>query len=338
MAVTTTTPGELAFEMTRPPRSLWRDAMRRLMRNRMAVASIIIILIIGALAVLAPVLPLHPPITYQSRPDDPGGGGTRLPPCVQVGPLNLCGPGGNPKFPLGTDASGRDVLSRMIYGAQVSLLVGIIPMAIIVAIGLAIGMTAGFLGGRVDNLLMRFTDVIYAFPDLLFIIILVSALRPGAGSDWFNIVRLFMYNTMDGLLIIFVALSLTGWVGIARLVRGQVLSLKEKEFIEAARAIGVPTWRIILVHLLPNSLAPIIVAATFAIPGFIITEAILGYIGIGVRPPRPTWGDMVNEGYRNIDAAPHLIWIPAAGIAILTLAFTFLGDGLRDALDPRMSE
>ncbi len=327
MAVTTTTPRAVTWEMTRPPRSLWRDAMRRLMRNKMAVASIIVILFIALLALLAPVLPLLPPVTYQSRPDDPGGGGTRLPPCVQVGPLGLCGPGGNTKFLLGTDASGRDVLSRMIYGAQVSLLVGIIPVIIVVAIGLTIGMTAGYLGGRVDNLLMRFTDVIYAFPDLLFIIIMITTLR---GTP--------LYDIMDGLLIIFVSLSLVGWTGVARLVRGQVLSLKEKEFIEAARAIGVPTWRIILVHLLPNSLAPIIVAATFAIPGFIITEAILSYIGIGVRPPRPTWGGMVQDGYSNINAAPHLVWIPAAGIAILTLAFTFLGDGLRDALDPRISE
>ena len=319
MAVTAAAPKAVVFENTRKPRSLWRDALRRLMRNKMAVASAIVIMIIALLAAFASFLPLHPPVDYQSRATDPGGGGTRLPPFWQEG--------GNPKFILGTDPSGRDVLSRIIFGAQVSLMVGFIPVAIVVAIGLAVGMTAGFMGGRVDMLLMRFTDVVYAFPDLLFIIIMLSALR---GTP--------MYNILDGLLLIFVSLSVIGWVGMARLIRGQVLSLKEKEFIEAARAIGMSNRRIMVSHLLPNSLAPIIVAATFGVPGFIISEAILSYIGIGVRPPRPTWGGMVQDGYSNINAAPHLVWIPAACIAILTLAFTFLGDGLRDALDPRMNE
>ena len=173
---------------------------------------------------------------------------------------------------------------------------------------------------------MRVTDVVYAFPDLLFVIILMSALR---GTPF--------AKALGGLLIIFVALSLVNWVGMARLIRGQVLSLKEKEFIEAARAIGTPTWRIMLTHLLPNSLAPIIVAATFAVPGQILTEAILSYIGIGIRPPAPTWGGMIQDGRQAINLAPHLVWIPATCIAILTLAFTFFGDGLRDALDPRMS-
>lgn len=319
MAVTTTRQGAAPVEMTRPSRSLWKDAMRRLMRNKMALASAIVIILFALLAITAQLLPLHHPVQYQSRITDPGGGGTRLPPAWIEG--------GNSKFWLGTDQSGRDVLSRIINGAQVSMLVGIIPVMIIVALGLLVGLTAGFMGGRVDNILMRFTDVVYAFPDILFIIILISALRNTP-----------MYEIMDGLLIIFVALSIIGWVGIARLVRGQVLSLKEKEFVEAARAIGMSNKRIIVSHLLPNSLGPIIVSATFAVPGFIITEAILSYIGIGVRPPRPTWGGMVQDGYANINAAPHLVWVPAACIAILTLAFTFLGDGLRDALDPRMND
>jgi ABC-type dipeptide/oligopeptide/nickel transport system permease subunit len=319
MAVRTAAQRADAFEITRKPRSLWRDAFRRLTRNKMAIASLVVIILIALLAILAPVLPLQDPVSYMSRETDPGGGGTRLPPAWA--------PGGNIKFLLGTDPAGRDVLSRIIYGAQVSFMVGFIPASIIVVLGILVGMTAGYLGGRVDNLLMRLTDVIYAFPDLLFIIIMISALR---GTPFSNI--------MDGLALIFVSLSIIGWVGIARLVRGQVLSLKEKEFIEAARAIGMSSRRIMFVHLLPNSLAPIIVAATFAIPGFIITEAILSYIGIGVRPPRPTWGGMILDGYTNINVAPHLVWIPAACIALLTLSFTFLGDGLRDALDPRMSD
>jgi oligopeptide transport system permease protein len=319
MAVTATTPEIGSLELVRKPRSLWRDAFRRLSKNKMAVASAIVILAVTLIAISAPLLPLHDPIGYHSRATDPGGGGTRLPPAWEAN--------GNPKFPLGTDGNGRDVLSRLIYGAQVSLLVGLIPMSIIVIIGTIVGLTAGFLGGRVDNILMRITDVTYAFPDILFIIIMVGALR---GT--------FLGNLLDGLLVIFVSLAVVGWVGIARLVRGQVLSLKEKEFVEAARSIGVPTWRVMSSHLLPNALAPLIVAATFAVPGFIIAEAILSYIGLGVRPPRPSWGDMVLAGYSNVNAAPHLIWIPAACIAVLTLSFTFLGDGLRDALDPRMNE
>jgi oligopeptide transport system permease protein len=322
MAETTTTrarpaAGSTAFELARPPRNLWKDAAGRLARNKMSVAGLVVIVLMALLAVLAPTLPLHHPVNYMSRETDPGGGGTTLPPAWA--------PGGNSKFLLGTDATGRDVLSRVIYGAQVSLMVGIFPVAIIVTFGVLVGVTAGYLGGQVDNLLMRLTDVIYAFPDLLFVIIMITALRDTA-----------IASVLDGLFLIFASLAITGWVGIARLVRGQVLSIKEKEFVEAARCIGVPAWRVMAVHILPNCFAPIIVAATFAVPGFVITEAILSYIGIGVRPPRPTWGSMVQDGYSNINSAPHLVWIPAACIAVLALAFTFLGDGLRDALDPRM--
>jgi len=318
MAVTSAAPEAGAFEITRPPRSLWGDAIHRLMRNKMAIAAVLVIVLLVALAILAPVIAPFDP-NYMSREADPTGGGTRLPPAWQAG--------GNSHYLLGTDASGRDMVTRLMYGAQVSLMVGFIPTIIIVAMGLIIGMTAGYAGGRVDNLLMRITDVVYAFPDLLFIIIMISALR---GT--------FLGDAMDGLLVIFIALAIVNWVGMARLVRGQVLSLKEKEFIEAARSIGTPRWRIMVMHLLPNSLAPIIVAATFAVPGQIITEAIFIYIGLGIRPPRATWGGMIQDGYSNINAAPHMVWEPATCIALVTLAFTFFGDGLRDALDPRMGE
>jgi len=314
--VPTITGKELADELTESPRSLWKDAFRRLRANKMAVVSLILIIGFTLMAVLAPVLPLHDPVRYMSRETDPGGGGTRLPP--------MWAEGGNPKFPLGTDASGRDVLSRIVYGSQVSLLVGIIPALIVVVIGAAVGLASGYLGGGTDNFLMRITDIIYAFPDILFVIIMISALRGTA-----------IANVGDGLLVIFISLSVIGWVGVARLVRGQVLALRQQAFIEAAQALGASSYRITLKHLLPNSMGPIIVVTTFLIPGFIILEAILSFIGIGIRPPRPTWGGMVQDGYSNINSAPHLVWIPAACIAILTLAFTFLGDGLRDALDPR---
>jgi len=172
---------------------------------------------------------------------------------------------------------------------------------------------------------MRFTDIIYAFPDLLFVIIIVATLR---GTE--------LGTAMDGLLLIFVALAIVNWVGLARLIRGQVLSLKHREFIEAARAIGATPVRIMIRHLFPNVLAPVIVSLAFAIPGAMLTEATLSFLGIGVRPPTPTWGAMINEGFIVFQATPWPVLLPAFCISIILLAFTFVGDGLRDALDPRM--
>jgi oligopeptide transport system permease protein len=213
----------------------------------------------------------------------------------------------------------------------VSLIVGFLPQFTILLIGVGIGLVAGFAGGFVDNLLMRFTDVIYAFPDLLFLITLTIALR----ETWFG-------RAFNGLLLIFLALSIISWTGLARLVRGQVLSLKQKEFVEAARAIGVPTWKILLVHILPNTLAPIIVATSFAIPSAILAEAILTFLGVGMRPsldpnnPFPTsWGAMLQDGYNNLSSGPWMLLFPVLCIGSLMIAFTALGDGLRDALDPR---
>jgi oligopeptide transport system permease protein len=239
---------------------------------------------------------------------------------------------GSPSFPLGSDSIGRDVLSRAIYGTRTSLIVGFIPMLLIVTIGTLIGMIAGFAGGRVDNLLMRFTDIIYAFPDLLFFIIMITALR----ETWIG--KLF-----NGLFLLFVALAMVNWTGVARLVRGQVLSIKEKEFVEAARSIGATNPRIMWKHLLPNSLAPIIVSAAFRVPQAILLEAILGYIGVGVRPATDpgeyfltSWGNMLLEGRDTILSQPWLLITPAVLIALILLAFTFIGDGLRDALDPML--
>src|SRR5438270_340851 len=186
-------------------------------------------------------------------------------------------------------------------------------------------MLAAFYGGWVDNLLMRFTDIIYAFPDLLFLIIIMATLRNSPIGD-----------IMGGLFLMFVALAIVNWVGLARLVRGQVLSLKEKEFVEAARAIGVPTRRIMARHLFPNALAPVIVSLALSVPGAMLAESILSFIGIGIRPPTATWGVMINEGFVVFSQSPWPVLLPAICISIVMLAFTFLGDGLRDALDPRM--
>lgn len=220
-------------------------------------------------------------------------------------------------YPLGTDALGRDLLSRMIYGARVSMLVGLGAQLIVVAIGVPIGALSGYLGGRVDVLLTRFIDVMYAFPRLLFVILVMSML--GAG-----------------LVNIFIAIGLTGWVGIARQTRAQVLTLKGTEFVDAARALGGGSARILTRHVLPNALTPIVVAVSFGIPEAIFTEAALSFIGVGINPPTPSWGQMVGEGQQFIRSYWHLCVFPSIAIAVTMLAFTFFGDGVRDALDPKL--
>ena len=221
------------------------------------------------------------------------------------------------EFPLGTDQLGRDVLSRMIYGARVSMLVGLGAQIIIVLIGVPMGAVAGYLGGRVDLVLTRFIDVMYAFPRLLFVILVMSMLGAGLTN-------------------IFIALGLTGWVGIARQTRAQVLAIKEKEFVEGARALGAGFWRILAKHVLPSALTPIVVSVTFGIPEAIFTEAALSFIGVGINPPTPSWGQMVGENQQFLRSYWYLCVFPSIAIAVTMLSFTFFGDGVRDALDPKM--
>jgi oligopeptide transport system permease protein len=306
----------------RVPRSLWSDARRRLLRNQAAVVSLlylgVLIVIAVAAALLAPhnAIQIFPGQTYR-----------------QAAWITTGNPAttGTWEYPLGTDAVGRDVLSRLLYGTRTSLVVGFIPMAITLAIGTLIGLIAGSQGGWVDALLMRFADIVYSFPALLFFIIAMTALKDTPIGKFLN-----------GFLILFGALSLVGWVSVARLVRGQVLSLREKEFVLAAQALGVREHQILLKHLLPNALGPIIVAGAFIVPGAIITEAVLSFLGIGLRPATDmnavfpvSWGNMILDGKAGINAQPWLLIAPAFAIGTITLAFTFLGDGLRDALDPR---
>ncbi|MDO8690436.1 MAG: ABC transporter permease [Dehalococcoidia bacterium] len=281
---------------SRPPTSLWRDAVRRLARNRMAIGGVAIVFILIVTAVLAPFLAPYDPVKqdYSAILSAPS-------------PLHL----------MGTDGLGRDVLSRLIFGARTSMTVGVFTQLVILAIGLSIGATAGLAGGRTDNLLMRFTDIMYAFPDLLLIILLRSIF---GGS----------------LVMVFVAIGLAGWVTLARLVRGQVLSLRERDYVEAARCMGASQFRILRLHLLPNALGPVIVALTFGVPSAIFAEAALSYIGVGISPPTPSWGTMIQEGFQAIFAFPSLVLYPGLAIALTMMSFTFLGDGLRDALDPRM--
>jgi len=316
VATVTTTPAQQraidANVMVRKQRSLWGDAFYRLRRNKAAMLGVAIIVVAGVLAIFAPLI----------APYDPTIQNTKL---NNMDPLFTGTQYTNPRYLLGSDQLGRDILSRLIWSARVSMVVGFVPTALTFLIGLSLGMLAGFYGGWTDNLLMRFTDIVYAFPDLLFLIIIMAALRNAAIGE-----------VMGGLMLMFIALAIVSWVGLARLIRGQVLSLKEKEFIEAARAIGVPTRRIMVRHLFPNALAPVIVSLSFAIPGYMLAEATLSFLGIGIKPPTPTWGVMINEGFIVFAQSPWPVLLPAICISAVMLAFTFLGDGLRDALDPRM--
>jgi ABC-type dipeptide/oligopeptide/nickel transport system permease subunit len=275
---------------------LWRDAFRRLLRNRLAVAGGVVVLALCLVALLADVLA---PLPYTK---------------TNFGRLNEAP---SRDYPLGTDQVGRDLLSRIVYGARVSMLVGLGAQVIVVSLGVPIGALSGYLGGRTDLVLMRLVDVMYAFPNLLFVILVMSML--GAG-----------------LMNIFIAIGLTGWVGIARQTRAQVLAIREKEFVEGARALGAGFGRLLLRHVLPNALTPIVVAVTFGIPQAIFTEAALSFIGVGINPPTPSWGQMVGEGQQYLRTYWHLCVFPSIAIGVTMLSFTFLGDGVRDALDPKL--
>ena len=275
---------------------LWRDAWRRLLRNKLAVAGGITVALLCFVAIFANVLA---PRSYTKANF---GNIYEFP---------------SRDFPLGTDQLGRDVLSRMIYGARVSMLVGLGSQVIVVLLGVPLGAIAGYVGGRTDIAMTRFIDVMYAFPRLLFVILVMSML--GAG-----------------LINIFIALGLTGWVGIARQTRAQVLALKEKEFVEGARALGARGWRVLVRHILPSALTPIVVSVTFGIPEAIFTEAALSFIGVGINPPTPSWGQMVGENQQFLRSYWYLCVFPSIAIAVTMLSFTFFGDGVRDALDPKM--
>ncbi len=316
--------GDAGSTPARPPRGLWTDAWRRLRRNRLAVAALVYIAFLAVVAILAPLIAPHNPVLA-----DPLNAGVFRQAAWISNPDPLRS--GSWDYPLGTDSVGRDVFSQLVYGTRVSLVVGLIPMLLTLLIGTAVGLIAGFAGGRVDSVLMRVTDVVYAFPSLLFFVLMQVSFRGTV-----------LGNLLNGLVLLFISLSIVGWVGIARLVRGEVLALKERDFVEAARAIGAGNGRIVLRHILPNALNPIIIAGAYIVPGAIIAEAILSYLGIGIRPaiqldtPFPTsWGTMILEGFQGRESQPWMLIGPTLAVALITLAFTFLGDGLRDALDPR---
>jgi oligopeptide transport system permease protein len=303
--------------LVRKQRSLWQDAWYRLIRNRAAVVGMIVVVVFMLIAAIAPLLTdwgiINDPINHQDTAHNLGD------------PFWVGGKYYYPAYPLGSDQLGRDILTRLLWSTRISMLVGFIPVSIIFLVGVTVGLVAGYYGGWVDQVLMRVTDVIYAFPDLLFLFIIMATLRNTPLGD-----------IQGGLLLIFVAIAIVNWVGLARLVRGQVLSLKEREFVEAARSIGAPAKRIMARHLFPNLLAPVIVSVAFGIPNAMLAEATLSFFGIGIKPPTASWGVMINEGFTVFSTSAWPVLLPAMCISIVMLAFTFLGDGLRDALDPRM--
>ncbi len=338
MAQTTTFParplGAGGAPLTQKRESLWQDAFRRLSRNRAAVMGATIIVILILTAIFAPYLALKP--FYVGVLSDQNKVPAWL---VSVFPSMKSYARISDAYPLGADNVGRDLLSRIIYGSRVSLAVAFVGPLISLMVGVIYGSISGYFGGRVDNIMMRVVDVLYAFPSLLFIILLMAFFRGSAGQFTPGSIP-YILDGIDskfgGMLFIFVGIGLTAWETMARLTRGQVLSIREKEFIEAAHTIGATNSRIMFRHILPNVVGPLIVNETLAIPGYISTEAFLSFIGLGVNAPTPSWGSMISIGSNVIRTYPNQAIFPALALAITMFAFNFLGDGLRDALDPRL--
>jgi oligopeptide transport system permease protein len=294
-----------AVKMTKAS-SLWGDAWRRFLKNKLAIVGIIIMLLIVIPVLGAELFQRYDPTLSQYD---------RSPGAPKLGEQNFSPP--SLKHWFGTDASNRDLWSRMLHGGRSSLLVGVVVQLIVLLIGVPLGLLAGFFGGKVDTFISFFVNIFYAFPSLLLALLLLSAL--GGNIFW-----------------VFISIGVGLWPSMARLVRGQVLSLREKEFVEASRAIGVKNAPIMFKHILPNCLGPIIVIVSFGIPQAIQLEAFLGFIGVSVAPPATSWGQLINDGYQAfINNTPTILLIPAAAIALTCLSLNFIGDGLRDAFDPR---
>jgi len=278
--------------------SLWRDAWHRLKKNKMAVASAVILALLSLASVLAPWIA---PYSYEEQNLD----------LRAVPPRH--------GHWLGTDALGRDQLTRLLYGGRVSLMVGIVATGVALLIGVTYGAVSGFFGGKIDALMMRIVDIIYALPFTIFVILLMVFF----GRD----IRL-----------LFIAIGAVEWLTMARIVRGQVQSLKKQEFIEAAHALGLRRRRIIFLHMIPNVLGPIIVYATLTVPAVMLLEAFLSFLGLGVQPPMSSWGLMIKDGADRMEECPWLLIAPGVTLAVTLFCLNFLGDGLRDALDVRASK
>jgi len=283
-------------EIVRPSTTYWQDAWRRFKQNRLAMVGLCMVVILFLAAIFGPMLT---PWSYSDQDLEHG----YEPPSTR----HLCG----------TDLLGRDLFTRILYGARISLSIGIVASLINLTIGVLYGGLSGFIGGRLDNVMMRIVDILWGVPLLLIVIMLMVVLKPGLTN-------------------IFIAFGLVYWIAMARIVRGQILGIKEQEYVLAARALGAARWRILLRHLIPNSMGPIIVTVTLNIPQAIFTEAFLSYIGLGVSAPMASWGVLASEGVQAMRSYPWQILFPSIAIAFAMLGFNFVGDGLRDALDPRL--
>ncbi|MBN1483327.1 MAG: ABC transporter permease [Chloroflexia bacterium] len=350
--------------LQRKVRTPWRDAYRQLIKNKMAVGGVVFIVLLILMAILADYVnpyrlqgygdtlvadnsnPYAKQLAMSTRVD------TAEAPLVK--PFGVYKPTAESKsiaydgfrYLFGADNLGRDIFSRVIYGARVSLEVAFIGAIVSFIIGMTYGMVSAYFGGQVDNVMMRIVDILWGYPPLIFIILLqvyfkaltISYEKQGEQANALIVSILDLNRKMGGILLIFIALGALNWLGMARLVRGQVLSYKEKEFVEAARCIGANNRRILFIHLLPNVLGPCIVSETMAIPGYIYTEAFLSFIGLGVNAPTPSWGIMLSEAYQGMRSFWWPVVFPAIALSLTVLAFNFFGDGLRDALDPRVYE
>jgi oligopeptide transport system permease protein len=296
--------------------SLWRDAWRRLLKNKLAVFGLVVVIVVTIASIAGPTLIQQ---TFGFAPDYIPNNDklTRsFPP--------FTGPDGKFSWlhPMGTDNAGRDVMARVLQGGQISLFVGILSTVVSLLIGVSYGAIAGYAGGRVDNLMMRIVDVLYSLPYIIIVIVLLS---------------LFRSQTPRGqLTLLFIAIGSVSWLTMARIVRGQILSLKNQEFVLAARATGVSGSRIIFRHLVPNTLGPVIVYATLTVPQIMLLEAFLSFLGFGVQAPLSSWGSLAADGVTNIAVFPWQLIFPGVTMALTLFSLNFLGDGLRDALDPQM--
>ncbi len=331
-------------EPGRPVTNLWQDALQRLVRNRAALVGGIVVLIMCLLAIFAGrVAPYHYAQGDSSENYVTPRWITQIMPGSMEDYVQI-----DNKFPFGADYLGRDLLSRVIYGARVSLPVGFVGAGTALLVGLVYGCISGYYGGLVDDIMMRIVDIVYTFPTMLLIILLMAFFKstfggemtPGTAAYNFNRVNDVVDSVLGlqggGMLFIFIGIGLTAWMSIARLTRGQILSIKEKEYVEASHMIGAADLRIIVRHILPNIIGPVLVSVTLSIPSYISTEVFLSFIGLGVDAPTPSWGSMISEGAKGLRSYPHQVLLPSIFLALTMFAFNFLGDGLRDALDPRM--
>ena len=305
--------------------SLWKDAWKRLLKNKLAVLGLVIVAIMTISVIIGPaIIKWATGFDYDDIP--PNGDLIKsFPPSLQ--------------HPMGTDDAGRDILARVLQGGRISLMVGIISTIVSLIVGVSYGATAGYLGGKIDNLMMRIVDIIYAIPYILLVIVLLAAFGGENSPAWIQ----WLSDNIGGagnqglsqIFLLFFALGLVSWLTMARVVRGQILSLKNQEFVLAARATGVSTPAIIFRHLVPNALGPVIVYATLTIPSVMLSEAFLSFLGIGVQAPFASWGSLCADGIKNISVFLWQLIFPGVTMALTLFSLNFLGDGLRDALDPQ---